>query len=200
MNWNELTPDSLAAGILQRLSRAAHDPKHALRTAVLGTARENDCRLRSVILREVHPRERRLVCFSDVRTGKIHELHHGSRAGWLFYDPAEQVQIRAGGATTVHFRNQFARRAWESRPVASRVNYCSIGAPASEIADPALALPEELRGHRATAENTAAGWANFAVISTTIEELDWLRLNPAGHRRARAVWTGRQWKGHWVVP
>ncbi|MBI3881997.1 MAG: pyridoxamine 5'-phosphate oxidase family protein [Verrucomicrobia bacterium] len=200
MNWATCPLAELPAHIFARLDRATRHPGDPMRTPVLGTIGGGRVAMRTVVLREVHADERRVVCHTDVRSAKIGQLHAHPAATWMFSDPVELVQVRAKGRTTIHCQNQLARRLWDQLPAVSRLNYCTTNPPGTELRSPEFALPPGLRGQKPTAENTIAGWENFAVVITAIERLDWLWLAAAGHRRAIFGWKARAWKGQWVTP
>ena len=45
-----------------------------------------------------------------------------------------------------------------------------------------------------------AGPARFALLVISMEHLDWLLIDPAGHRRAGFEWTGDSLSARWLVP
>ena len=48
--------------------------------------------------------------------------------------------------------------------------------------------------------NTAAAYANFALLSAEITFVDWLQLGDKQHRRAQFTWTGSDWCSTSVMP
>ncbi len=44
------------------------------------------------------------------------------------------------------------------------------------------------------------GADDFAVLRVVVAELDWLLLDPAGHRRAGLRWSAGVWQGGWLAP
>ncbi len=166
---------------------------------VVGTVRERQCRMRTVILRRVEIRERRLIFFSDARSSKVEDLAAGSSLSWHFYDPRRQLQIRAGGLAATHHQDELARRFWEDQPAVSRKNYASLRPPGTILEAAGDGLPA-FWGDDLPAEETDFAFAHFLVVAGTIDYMDCLQLHPEGHRRAVFRWEQEQWKGHWVLP
>jgi pyridoxine/pyridoxamine 5'-phosphate oxidase len=186
--WSEDDLEILHAQIWEALAAATTDHAYAWRTPVLASFGLGEPDARTVVLREADPHSRALTCFSDHRTRKVAELHINSVAAWCFYDPVARVQLRARGETRVNINNDLAHRIWREMPQSSRRLYASTPKPGERIA-----LPWEIPfGDRPM--------DNFAVLVTTIRELDWLHLGEAGHRRARFRWDRDAWEGHWAAP
>ena len=200
MDWPATKLDDLLALTWQALAAGASELQHPFRTPACATASELEPALRLVVLRGVDVTARQLACHTDLRSAKCRELRRNERAQWLFHDPAARVQVRAGGATQIHTGDALARDAWQRTPLASRTNYCTRWAPGARLAGPDDALPAAWRVHGPTVEEAEAGWANFAVLVTTVEHFEWLQLRAEGHRRAGFTWTGEQYVGHWLVP
>ena len=167
---------------------------------MFGSANEHEISVRTVVLRQVQPASRELVCQSDYRSRKCWEIRKNPQVRWLFYHPDEHIQIRAGGPAVVHQLDAVARAAWERTPLANRRNYCTPLAPGTRLADPDAGLAGRWKNGLPTLEETEVGWPNFAVIVTTVDQLEWLHLRPEGHRRAGFTWVGNQFSGHWLVP
>jgi pyridoxamine 5'-phosphate oxidase len=200
VTWNAHQLDALLPQIWHALQLACAELHHPFRTPVLGTAGEMGCELRTVILREVQPDARLLICHTDQRSPKVRAIEHRPRVQWLFHDPREGVQIRASGPSSLHQGDDPARQAWQRTPLPSRLNYCSAQAPGTPIPDPADALPATLREGGLTVEQSESGWPNFCLIVTTVERLEFLQLQSDGHHRALFAWSGRQFDSAWLVP
>lgn len=188
--WHTDSLADLQALIWATLSRALADIHHPWSLPSLGTSSEDGPEVRTVVLREVDPAWRRLVAYSDARAAKVAEVRADPRVTWHFYDPRQRVQLRARGAAVVEQGTDYARGVWLQVPEANRAHYRTMGPPGMVIAAPA-------EGHI-----FAPGDADhFAVLVTTIQELDWLWLAHEGHRRAKFVWREADgWQGSWTVP
>ena len=200
VDWSTKNLDELLAQIWQVLARGVVEEGNPLRTPVFGTANEHEISLRSVVLRQVHGGSGELVCHTDYRSRKVWELRRNPQVRWLFYHPAEGMQIRAGGTAMVHQHNAVARAAWEGTARVNRINYCTALAPGTRLADPDAGLPVRWKHHPPTLEETEIGWPNFAIIVTTIDHFEWLHLRPDGHRRAGFSRQNDHFSGQWLVP
>ena len=192
------------AAVLQEiwagLERGVADSHHTFHTPVLGTLSKNGVSLRTVVLRKAQPDLRTLVCHSDVRSDKVTELRQNEPVSWLFYSPADKIQIRAEGRAKVHHQDDVALEGWQNSRLSSRRAYSTLAGPGTPTAEPESGLPDFLIGRSPTLEESEAGWPNFAVIVSTIERFDWLYLDAKGHRRAQFTWDGLDFAATWVIP
>ena len=109
MNWATINLNELLAQIWPWLERACQEEGNPLRTPVFGSANEHEISVRTVVLRQVQPANRELVCQSDYRSRKCWEIRKNPQVRWLFYHPDEHIQIRAGGPAVVHQLDAVAR-------------------------------------------------------------------------------------------
>ncbi|MBI4183269.1 MAG: flavin-binding protein [Proteobacteria bacterium] len=143
---------------------------------------------------------RALWFFADARGGRIALIRRAPRIAWAFYGGALGVQLRASGPSTVHCRDARARALWEQTPLSSRRAYLAPAAPGTPSPGPTSGLPGPVEGRVPSEEEARPGFANFAVVETRVERLDWLALDRAGNRRARFLWTGEGFSGEWLTP
>jgi hypothetical protein len=200
VNWSAGQLDVLLSQLWQSLRLACDDLQHPFRTPVLGTAGANGCALRTVVLRDAQPGPRQLVCHTDHRSPKVRDLQRQPRVQWLFHHPLDRVQILAGGTASLHQGDDLARQAWQRTPLPSRANYCSLLPPGASIPEPSAALPAQLREGGLTVEFSEAAWLNFSVIVTTVDRLEFLQLDSAGHHRAAFTWSNESFDSSWLVP
>jgi len=183
-----LSLESLHHQIWDRLASATKTLDHPWRTPTLATAGADHPDARVVVLREVDPHERTLTCFSDSRGHKVSGVRIHPVATWCFYDPVSRIQLRARGETRVHVNNSLTRRHWDSLPHSSRRLYSTVPRPGERV----LAPWEIPFGDHAVDQ--------FAVLVTTLHELDWLQLKAEHHERARFRWDSDSWEAHWACP
>jgi 3-hydroxyisobutyrate dehydrogenase len=200
MKWPLDDLETLLATAWQTLEEAGASGTHPFRTPALATASDRGPAVRAVVLRQPERAGRTLLCFTDARTIKVRHVSACRRVEWLFFDPQEQVQLRAAGVATVHRGDVVARAAWEQTPPAHRVLYRAESAPGTTIPTPDESLPAEWPDRLPSAEETERGWPNFAVLLTTVDRLDWLQFGERGHRRAVFAWDGQRFVGQWVRP
>lgn len=200
MNWHTTDLPDLLRQIQHALHAAPADPANPLRTAAFITAPGSHPAARTVVLRRADADTRQLVFHTDARSAKLRELEKNPAVAWLFHHPGEQLQIRAEGTAALHPADDLARAAWAATPPLNRLNYCTTLPPGTPVDNPDAGLPAAWRHREPTHEETETGWANFAVVVTTLTRLDWLLLRPQGTRRARFQWDGTAWSAHWLVP
>ncbi len=183
--------------MLEHGATHSDDPFH---WPVLGTALKAACSLRTVLLRQVNKPDRILVCHTDARSAKVHEIKNNSQTSWLFYHPEKKVQLRVTGHTTLHTHDSFADRQWANTSVTSRLNYCASQPPGTPIDKPSSGLPDFLLRKIPTLLETEMGRKHFMAIALHIYSIDWLILKLAGNRRARFDWDEDGLRATWLVP
>ena len=203
MKKTERTTDTLegvlddAWELLKRGAGRGDDPFH---WPVLGTAGQQGCNLRTVILRQFILPRRLLVCHTDARAPKVAEIRQSNAIAWLFYHPRKKVQLRIYGKATLHADDPFADAQWAAAGVTSRLNYAASGPPGAALDRPSSGLPDFLRNKLPTLLESERLQRNFMCISCRIDALDWLKLSITGNRRARFVWDDDRLHSTWLVP
>ena len=201
MNEN-ITHQEILDKSLAMLERGATNRKDDFHTPVFGTiGLKDEPELRVVVFRKIVRQPRMLVCHSDLRSPKIAELARDARVSWLFYHVAEKLQLRVRGRATVHTSDELADAQWQNTQLFSRRCYCG-DAPGTSKGEPSSGLPGFLVDREPTAEESERlGRKNFAVISSTIDELDVYELNFNGHRRSLFAWNeAGELETRWLTP
>jgi len=154
---------------------------------------------RTVVLRAVSRVEKRVECYTDVRSKKVAQLirQPAAIATWHFYDPSAKVQLRLRGHTDV-IGGPAAERTWPSVPLPSRGAYLSIETPGTRAEGKRPPRTDDRNASHAESER---GLANFRIVRTVVETADWLYLRPTGHVRAQVDYQNDPSAGwNWVVP
>jgi pyridoxamine 5'-phosphate oxidase len=176
-------PDTLAeveAAVWRELASAAHDRSHGWRTGVLATADGEGADARSVILREVEPEARTLLIFTDARSPKVAQLQAHPKGTLVLWSPALSWQLRLRVDLVLETEGLRVSSRWARLSMtAAAQDYLAPQPPGSPLLEPP-APARESRNH-------------FAVIAARVEQLDWLELHPAGHRRAIFGAGGAAW-------
>ena len=183
--------------MLERGAAHSNDPFH---WPVLGTARKEDCSLRTVILRCIILPDRILVCHTDSRTPKAQDIYNSNKVSWLFYHPKKQIQLRISGQAELHMDDKFADDQWAATRITSRLNYCASQPPGTTVDRPSDGLPDFLHQKMQTFLENERGRKNFMAISCRIDSIDWLRLSVLGNRRARFDWDKNKLNTTWLIP
>lgn len=192
--------DALLVSVWGSVERGAADRRDPYHSPVLGTRGTTSWGVRTVILRKVLRAERVLIAHSDARAGKIRELRENPEAGWVFYSSTSKIQIRAHGAVTIHTDDDLADRQWNSSQIWSRKSYLT-DEPGTLLDAPGSGGFADFEGREPTHQEAERGRANFAVIRCVVDRLDWLQIDPRGHRRATFSWDERGGvTARWIVP
>lgn len=193
--------DSILESLWDRLERAADRPSEAFRRLSFGTVRAQAPRVRSVILRRVEPGERRLSFHTDRRSEKVTEIRSNERAAWHGWDPERRIQIRLRGQATIHVDDRVCDELWSSQAPRSLVHYCQETPPGQVMETPGGGEGTQ-SDESLTHEDVARGRPNFAVVRTSIDSIDWLRLRRKGDLRARFRFNRRRraFEGAWIAP
>ncbi|QUV81959.1 flavin-binding protein [Chloracidobacterium sp. D] len=194
--------DAILRSIWEAFEVGVREAGHPFHTPVVATAGPADCDARVVVLRRASPDRRELAFHTDARAPKVRLLQACHTTAWVFYDPAGKIQVRAKGNTVVHQGDAVAADAWARTRLMSRRCYLAEVAPSTPSDTPSSGLPPALVERSPTAEESEAGFVNFAVCVTEVIRLDWLQLAARGHRRAAFTWDDHAagWRGHWLTP
>lgn len=201
-------PDSLddvLSHCWAELARGVTDRRHGFHQPVIATV-DADGRpaARTVVLRRVVAEPRLVICHTDRRSPKVEHLARVPHASWALYDPRSRVQLRVSGPTRVEVpgSSTLADEAWQATRLMSRRCYLAPNAPSSRAVEPSPNLPPELLVAEPDRDGSEAGRANFAVVVTRVDRLDWLRLKHDGHRRGVFEWDGEggEPRASWLEP
>jgi hypothetical protein len=186
--------------IWKHLDLGTLDRNHPFHLPVFGTICGNKPQLRVVVLRRFWRRPPSLAFHTHLGSPKINQIRVNPNVYWLFYHTEEKFQVRIRGKAQIHTNDELHEEQWLATELFSR--RCYIGKAPSQISEkPTSGLPEELTDRNPTPEESEAGKANFAVISSTIEEIDCLEMNVRGHRRSLFVWNEMgELKTKWLTP
>lgn len=193
--------DSAQAALWAKLVRATRDrrvPFHHPAVATLGI--DGAPRARIMILRGADPAAATLRLHTDVRTAKVAELARAPRLSLLFYDPPAKLQLRIEGEGRIEAEGPAADQAWASTRLLGRRCYTAPIAPGSPAPGPVSGLPPALETREPTAEESACGRPNFAVLLVRVEAMEFLWLAMTGHRRGRFERASDRFEGRWLIP
>jgi len=161
------------------LADAAAERTHEWRTLVLATIDGDRASARTVLLREVHRESRELVFFTDSRSPKVAQIGRHPRGTLLAWSSTLNWQLRMGVALRVETDGLGASSRWARLKLSPAANdYLSPLAPGTPV-------ERFVTNH--------ASRAYFAVVSATVESIDWLELHADGHRRACFDAGGARW-------
>jgi hypothetical protein len=161
------------------LSEAAHDRYHDWHHLVLATVNGNAADARTVILRDVDLEAQRLVFYTDDRSPKVAQMRAHPRGTLVAWSPRASWQLRLQVTLAV---------ADDGLDVSSRWARVKLSPGAQDYL---AALPPGTPVSEFTPERESR--EHFAVVTAQVDAIDWLELDPAGHRRARFERGSRGW-------
>ncbi len=184
----------LDLGVLER--------DHPFHTPVFGTV-ASGCtpNLRIVVLRRFWRRNPRGLAFhTHLGAPKIKEIEANANVSFIFYHPAEKLQLRVKGRATAHTLGELHEEQWLATSFFSR--RCYAGESPSQISTkPTSGLPEEIINRQPHKEESENGKANFVVVSSTIDSIDCLELDVKGNRRSLFLWNAAgELETRWLTP
>lgn len=163
----------------EELVSAVHDKAHAWRTPVLATVGgPAGADARVVVLREVEAANRSLVFFTDARSPKAAQMAAHPTGTMVMWSPTLGWQLRLGVNLQIETTGLAVSSRWarlKMSPAAQ--DYLAPRAPGAAIST----TPER------------ASRAHFAVVTAQVKAMDWLSLDPSGHRRAIVDEHGARW-------
>jgi len=181
-----------------RLVNGAVKSRDAFHTPCVATHSGNDISLRTVVLRKAIPESKELRFHTDTRSKKWQELIINPSISALFYDAADRVQLRVKGRAVLQFKNDITAAAWQKTSLSSRRCYLTNFDPSSFTDHPTSGLPENIEQEKFTIEESEIGFKNFGIVSIQVQNIDWLWLHHAGHRRAYFDYISEHYQ--WMIP
>ena len=179
-----LTEPEIRQRTWMELERAAQDRHHEWRTPVLATVgKDGTPNARTVVLRGADARLQILQFYTDCRSPKIAELAQEPPAMLVFWSKHLNWQLRVRVAIEIQTTGPQVDAVWEQLSQSSAAgDYLSMDAPGE-------ALPVGL-----AASSAAPGMHHLAILAAHVQEIDWLELRRAGHRRAAFGTNTWQWR------
>jgi hypothetical protein len=171
--------------VWEQLALAAQGREHPWRTPVLATINGHLADARTVVLREVDPRARRFLIYTDERAHKVAQVLSHPVGTLVMWSPELGWQLRCRVHLALEMSGLAASSRWariKLSPAAQ--DYLSPLPPGT-----ALDIPE-VPSHAAVPRDY------FSIITAQVLSIDWLELHPQGHRRAR--FDGGE--GTWLQP
>jgi 3-hydroxyisobutyrate dehydrogenase len=173
----------------------SRDPFH---TPSVATHSGNDISLRTVVLRKAIPETKELRFHTDTRSKKWQELVINPSISALFYDAADRIQIRVKGRAELQLNNEITTAAWQKTSLSSRRCYLTYFDPSSFTDHPTSGLHEQIEQENFNLEESEMGYKNFGIVSIKVQNIDWLWLHHAGHRRAYFDYISGSFS--WMIP
>lgn len=166
---DELT--QLHQQIWDELQQAVALKAHPWRTPVLATRDGDGVDARTVVLRDANAEARRLMFYTDARSPKVAQLRQHPMATLVCWNAELGWQLRLRCRLQVSVDGLAVSSRWAKLKLStSAQDYMAPIAPGTPVDEPLR--PEH--GER----------SHFALVYAEVAAIDWLALDPAGHRRA----------------
>lgn len=205
------TLEELGATLWRELAGAAQDRAHEWRQPVLATVcPEFGPQARTVVLREVDVASRTLLLYTDARSPKVAQLQADPRAQLLCWSRTLGWQLRLGGRILVSTEGLDVTSRWALlRHTRAAQDYLSPLSPGQPCDDTGAKTDGDVEGDvegegegeaQASLDRSRGQRAHFAVLRLRVERMDWLSLDPQGHRRAVFDARDAALSGRWCAP
>jgi hypothetical protein len=172
-----------------------------MHTVVIGTSDGMQARMRTVIIRRADQDTKRIYFHTDLRSGKVEDIRQTGHLSWLAYDAARRSQIRLSGPTVLHHGDERCRLHWRDTKHFSRRCYLLPEGPGRPLGNPSDAFDNRLSSFSYSAEESEAGFRNFVVVETLVQEMEWYYTYSRGNRRARFAYSdGDLASAQWLTP
>lgn len=168
----------IETAIWRELAQCARDRQHPWRTLVLATTDGEVGDARTVILRETVADEKRLVLYTDQRSGKVAQLAAHPVGTLVMWSPQLGWQLRCRVKVSLETAGLAVASRWATVQLSPAAqDYLSAQAPGSDLSAPVTPLP-------LTTGQGQGALPSFAVMEAQVLSIDWLELHADGHRRA----------------
>ncbi|MGL4542270.1 MAG: pyridoxamine 5'-phosphate oxidase family protein, partial [Polymorphobacter sp.] len=159
------------------LEAAVRDSAAPLRTPVVVGLAAGGIDGRIMVMRGCDRVAAQLVFHTDTRSPKALALATDPRVTIVGYDAAQLLQLRLHGRARLETAGAGVDAAWDATSPTARRNYATDLPPGNRLAAAGDGLPDVLCASTAR--------QHFARLVVDVGLVDWLSLDPAGHRRAR---------------
>ena len=130
--------------IWSMLENAVIDRSSPFRIPVFNCGDQSDLDGRIVVLRKADNKNNLVQFHSDIRSEKIEKLKKNQKAGMLFYDKEEKIQVRLKVNCIVNHNNEITKESWSKTQHISRKCYLVDNGPGTESKTPTSGLKPEL--------------------------------------------------------
>lgn len=186
--------------IWKNLDLGTLDRNHPFHLPAIATVENGMPRARTVVLRRFWRKPASLAFHAHAGSPKVGQLRENPNISWLFYHPAERLQVRISGLAEVLTDGDLHDEQWQATDLFSR--RCYIGDSPSQLSDkPTSGLPDEFLSRKPSRDQSEAGRSSFVVVRSSIDEIDCMELDVKGHRRSWFRWnTDGGLETKWLTP
>jgi len=193
MNSDSLNLSDLYQFIWKKIEKAVISRHEAWHLVTVGTVRENEPELRTLVLRGADSQSGILWMHTDLRSPKCRDIEKCPQGSLLFYDPIDRWQLRLKGSFSLDTQSDLSEAAWIKTTASARRCYQGPAAPGTPSNTIATNLPSEN-------VEPSFGRDNFGRLIFKVSKMDWLFLRAEGHQRAQWELLSNEARGTWLNP
>lgn len=184
---------TLLAKIWEQLAAAAtsRSPFNFLQLATAGL--DGAPQLRTIVLRRCDATDGTLFFVTDKRSPKIREIRNDPRVALVGFDPTASVQLRLSGEAAISDNEAERLEMWQSLRERTLILFDAPHAPGTLLDDKGQPL-------QASELSDEEPYAHFALVTVTLNRLEWLDLSSTNHVRCAFDRDGANWAGTWLAP
>jgi pyridoxine/pyridoxamine 5'-phosphate oxidase len=184
------TPKEIERNIFHELARPLQQGGHPFQYPTLATVAKDHPQQRSLVLRKVHSRTKKLWFFTDARTAKVNELAANPQGALHFYHPKKKLQLRLQGALEIIAEGPLWQEAFNKVPPKRYADYASKQPPGKVLKEVPSTYPME--------KDLAA--KNFRLMIFSTQNLEALQLNGDHHFRIAFNYESEELQSNWLQP
>ncbi|MEO1437620.1 MAG: pyridoxamine 5'-phosphate oxidase family protein [Bacteroidota bacterium] len=173
------------------IGRATVDRRHGFRTVILATA-SPDADARILILRNFDRAKRLIRLYTDHRSPKVASLQAQPKAKILLWNPTHKIQLRLSITASIQNQTDECQRLWKQLPDHGIGDYSSPTHPGSPL--------NPLFAQNLQPLEREEAFQHFSLIDCVFDEIDYLKLDRAGHQRWQFHWENEAWKALELIP
>ncbi|KQS87762.1 MULTISPECIES: pyridoxamine 5'-phosphate oxidase family protein [unclassified Rhizobium] len=171
----------------------SRSPFNFLQLATIGL--DGSPQLRTIVLRGCD-RDKATVSFvTDMRSPKVAEILRDPRVSLVGFDGEKSVQLRLSGIASVVADDVARKSMWDRLRHRTLVLFDAPFAPGTPIdgeGNPLAPMPDD--------DGSAGPYEKFALVSVTVERLDWLDLSSELHQRYTFSGHAGAWRRTRILP
>jgi len=179
--------------VWKKLETAASTRHEGWHLVTVGTIRDNQPEMRTMVLRGTERTNSQMWFHTDLRSPKVEDIRKNPQGSLLLYCPNHRWQLRLSGNFSLDPDSAQTDASWKKTSDSARRCYQGPFSPSSPSSTPSTNLPES-----EVEPNT--GREQFSRLLFHIESMDWLALNSEGHKRAKWHLTSGRPEGTWLNP
>ncbi|MEC8064077.1 MAG: pyridoxamine 5'-phosphate oxidase family protein [Pseudomonadota bacterium] len=164
----------------------------------------NDDRPRSttVVIRNCDSYARSISFHTDYRQNKSRYIEKNPYVCLLFYSKQEKIQIVCNGRAKLHKNDIVTETAWKNMQPISKTCYCQDLIPGQPHNEFSNGFSQERWREKSSPQILESGYENFSVITTTIDQIEWLYLSVEGNKRIQFNYENndKKWTSNWLIP